>query len=112
MCTGSLLLGAAGILKGCKATTHWNALKELEQYGAESVSKRVVVDGNIITGAGVSAGIDMALMLVTLMVGEEIARAIQLKIEYDPAPPFDGGSPAKESSKIITLARGGLKIKA
>lgn len=112
VCTGSLLLGAAGILRGRKATTHWNALTELEQYEAESVSQRVVVEGNIITGAGVSAGIDMALMLVSLMMGEEIARAIQLKIEYDPAPPFDGGSPSKETAKIIALARGGLSLKA
>ncbi len=111
VCTGSLLLGAAGILKGCRATTHWNALRDLEQYGAEPVSERIVIEDNIITGAGVSAGIDMALMLVSLMMGEEIARAIQLKIEYDPAPPFNGGSPSKESSKVIALARGGLKLK-
>ncbi len=108
VCTGALLLGAAGLLKGHDATTHWNAQQELATYGARPTRKRIVVSGNIITAAGVSAGIDMALTLVSLVRGEDIARAIQLKIEYDPAPPFDGGSPDKESIDIVALARGAL----
>lgn len=109
VCTGSLLLGAAGVLQGKQATTHWNALGDLKQYGAEPVSQRVVIEGRLIMGAGVSAGIDMALTLAAMIHGETVARAVQLKIEYDPAPPFAGGSAAKESDEVIALARGGLK---
>ncbi|MFI7704706.1 DJ-1/PfpI family protein [Nonomuraea sp. NPDC049480] len=93
MCTGSLLLGAAGLLNGLKATTHWAALELLEGFGAEPVSERVVVEGKIVTAAGVSAGIDMALTLLALASGTETAQAVQLAIEYDPHPPFDAGSP-------------------
>lgn len=112
VCTGSLLLGSAGILRGKKATTHWNALEDLKVYGAIPVSERVVVEGNIIMAAGVAAGIDMALTLVARIMGEHVARAIQLKIEYDPAPPFDGGSPTKESDEVIAMASSGLKSSA
>ncbi|MGK0441544.1 MAG: putative intracellular protease/amidase [Pseudohongiellaceae bacterium] len=111
ICTGSLLLGAAGLLQGKKATTHWNVLNDLKKYGATPVSERVVIEGNLIMGAGVAAGIDMALTLSSMIESEKTARAIQLKIEYDPAPPFNGGSPSKESTEVIALARGGLQAK-
>lgn len=108
VCTGSLLLAAAGLLEGLAATTHWNALTDLERYGAKPVKQRVVVDGKIVMGAGVSAGIDMALTLASLVAGEAVARAIQLRIEYDPKPPFDAGSPDRVDEIVLDLARGGL----
>jgi putative intracellular protease/amidase len=92
VCTGSLLLAAAGILAGKRATTHWITRDMLAQLGAEPVSDRVVIEGKVVTGAGVSAGIDMALTLAALEAGEDEARAIQLTIEYDPQPPFDSGA--------------------
>lgn len=92
VCTGALALGAAGVLDRKRAVTHWSAMKELEGYGAVPVDKRVVVDGKIVTGAGVSAGIDMALTLASLVAGEENAQFIQLMTEYDPQPPFSSGS--------------------
>jgi putative intracellular protease/amidase len=95
VCTGSLVLGAAGLLEGKRATSHWAYREHLREYGAEPVAERVVVDGKVITAAGVSSGIDMALQLAALVAGEETARAIQLGIEYDPDPPFDSGSPEK-----------------
>jgi transcriptional regulator GlxA family with amidase domain len=103
VCTGSLVLGAAGILDGLEATTHWLMLDELAEFGATPVSRRVVHEGKVMTAAGVSAGIDMALALASEIAGEEIARAIQLGIEYDPEPPFDSGSPAKASEQTIAL---------
>jgi len=93
VCTGSLVLAAAGLLKGKRATCHWAAIEHLKALGAIPVSERVVVDGNIVTGAGVASGIDFALSLAAILDGEAVAREIQLQIEYDPAPPFDGGSP-------------------
>ncbi len=108
VCTGSLLLAAAGLLQGLAATTHWNALSDLERYGAKPVKQRVVVEGKIVMGAGVSAGIDMALTLTSLVAGEAVARAIQLRIEYDPKPPFDAGSPDRVDEIVLDLARGGL----
>ncbi len=96
VCTGSLVLGAAGVLEGKRATSHWAYRDELRSYGAEPVAERVVVDGKIVTAAGVSSGIDMALRLAALVAGNDVARAIQLGIEYDPDPPFDSGSPEKE----------------
>lgn len=105
VCTGSLILGAAGLLTGKKATCHWAAIQRLEKYGAERVFERVVIDGKIITSAGVSAGIDMALTLTAKLFGDEIAKAIQLGIEYDPDPPFDAGSPSKAPEQIVTLLR-------
>ena len=103
VCTGALLLGAAGILKGIKATTHWISLPSLENFGAEPQKQRVVIDGKVITCAGVSAGIDMALTLTDLIAGETTAQAIQLAIEYDPAPPFNAGSPDKAPKDILDL---------
>jgi putative intracellular protease/amidase len=106
VCTGSLLLGAAGLLQGKKATTHWAALDMLKEFGANPTSERVVEQGKIITAAGVSSGIDMALRLAAHVAGDEVAQAIQLGIEYDPQPPFDCGSVAKasEATRNLTFA--------
>ncbi len=103
VCTGSLVLAAAGLLDGKRATSHWLFLKRLREFGAEPVVGRFVEEGKVITAAGVSAGIDMALHLVGREVGPEIAEAIQLGIEYDPQPPFDSGSPAKASEQTVEL---------
>jgi len=93
VCTGALLLAAAGILRGLEATTHWMSLERLAEFGARPVQRRVVEQGKIITAAGVSSGIDMALTLAARIAGDEVAQAIQLGIEYDPQPPFAAGSP-------------------
>jgi putative intracellular protease/amidase len=106
VCTGSLLLGAAGVLEGLEATTYWSVLETLAQFGAKPVSRRVVEQGKVVTAAGVSAGIDMALTLAARIAGDDVARAIQLGIEYDPAPPFDCGSPAKAPEHLVELIRG------
>jgi transcriptional regulator GlxA family with amidase domain len=103
VCTGSLLLGAAGLLERRRATCHWAYLEQLREYGADPVGGRYVEDGKVITAAGVSAGIDMALYLVGREVGPEVAQAIQLGIEYDPDPPFDAGSPEKAPAPIVEL---------
>lgn len=105
VCTGSLLLGAAGILEGLEATSHWLSLEDLAAYGAIPVSRRVVRQGKVITAAGVSSGIDMALTLAAEIAGEEIAQAIQLGIEYDPEPPFDSGSVAKAAPEIVQIVK-------
>lgn len=105
VCTGSLLLAAAGILEGCSATTHWLALEILSEYGATPVNERVVQEGKVITAAGVSSGIDMALTLAAQIAGPELAQAIQLGIEYDPQPPFDSGSMTKAPAEIVDLVR-------
>jgi transcriptional regulator GlxA family with amidase domain len=105
VCTGSLVLGAAGILDGLEATTHWMALDRLKELGATPVTRRVVEQGKVITAAGVSSGIDMALTLVLRMKGPELAQAIQLGIEYDPEPPFDAGSTAKAQPHIVDMVR-------
>ena len=105
VCTGSLLLGAAGILDGLEATTHWLSLDALAELGARPVSSRVVEQGKVITAAGVSAGIDMALTLAARIAGEELAQAIQLGIEYDPQPPFDSGCEAKARPEVVELVR-------
>jgi transcriptional regulator GlxA family with amidase domain len=105
VCTGSLILAAAGILDGKRATSHWLALEELRRLGAEPTSERVVFDGKIVTAAGVSSGIDMALALAARIAGEQVAQAIQLAVEYDPQPPFDAGSPAKAPAEIVELVR-------
>ncbi|HXA55438.1 MAG TPA: DJ-1/PfpI family protein [Solirubrobacteraceae bacterium] len=105
VCTGSLILAAAGLLEGKRATTHWNALEELGRLGATPVSERVVWDGKIVTAAGVSAGIDMALALAAKIAGEQVAQAIQLGIEYDPQPPFDTGSPRKAPASLVEAVR-------
>jgi putative intracellular protease/amidase len=108
VCTGSLLLAAAGLLEGLEATTHWLILDALTEYGAIPVTRRVVEhpQARIITAAGVSAGIDMALTLAARIAGDELAQAIQLGIEYDPDPPFDTGSLAKAPDAIAELVRG------
>jgi transcriptional regulator GlxA family with amidase domain len=105
VCTGSLVLGAAGLLEGRRATGNWLALEPLREYGADPVGGRYVEDGKVITAAGVTAGIDMALHLVAKEVGPEIAQAVQLGIEYDPDPPFDSGSPEKAPPEIVELVR-------
>jgi len=106
VCTGSLLLAAAGLLDGKRATGHWAWLEPLREFGADPVGGRYVEDGKTITAAGVSAGIDMALYLVGREAGPEVAQAIQLGIEYDPDPPFDAGSPAKAPAEIVELVSG------
>ena len=105
VCTGSLLLGAAGLLRGFAATIHWAARDALGQYGARYVEEHVVPQGKIITSAGVSSGIDMALTLVARMAGDDIAKEIQLRIEYDPRPPFDCGAPSKAEPAVLDLVR-------
>jgi transcriptional regulator GlxA family with amidase domain len=106
VCTGSLLLAAAGILNGLKATTHWLQLELLRPYGVTPVGdERIVRQGKIITAAGVSAGIDMALMLAAEIAGPELAQGIQLGIEYDPDPPFKGGSIHSSPPEIVELVR-------
>ena len=104
VCTGSLLLAAAGLLDGLEATSHWGALDVLAQYGAKPTQRRVVEQGKIFTAAGVSSGIDMALTLAARIAGDEIAQAIQLGIEYDPEPPFDSGSLAKAPENVKQAA--------
>ena len=100
VCTGSLILGAAGLLKGVRATTHWAMLDALEGFGATPVKERVVHDGKYLSGGGVTAGIDMALTLLAKEFGDESAQAMQLAIEYNPQPPFDTGSPEKAPQNI------------
>jgi putative intracellular protease/amidase len=106
VCTGSLLLGKAGILDGLKATSHWIYLDLLREYGAEPTLERVVEQGKVVTAAGVSSGIDMALRLIQLEAGDDVAQAIQLSVEYDPQPPLDAGSPEKAPDHIVALVRG------
>ncbi|MFF9238846.1 DJ-1/PfpI family protein [Streptomyces sp. NPDC014776] len=101
VCSGSLLLGAAGLLRGRRATSHWVALDLLRQYGAEPTGQRVVFDGKYVTAAGVSSGIDMALALVGRIAGDEHAQAVQLLTEYDPQPPYDAGAPEKAPAHLV-----------
>jgi putative intracellular protease/amidase len=105
VCTGSLLLGAAGVLEGLDATSHWLDIADLERYGARPTGRRVVEQGKVITAAGVSSGIDMGLTLAAKIAGPEVAQAIQLGIEYDPQPPFDAGSVEKAPPEIAELVR-------
>jgi len=105
VCTGALLLGSAGLLRGKRATTYWMAIDELAQFGATAVRERYVFDGKLVTSAGVSAGIDMALALAAALRSEETAKAIQLAIEYAPRPPFDSGSPATAPADLVTRLR-------
>ncbi len=109
VCTGSLLLGAAGLLKGLEATTHWNSVAVLESFGAKYRERRVIPQGKIVTSAGVSSGIDMALWLVGKIAGDEAAKAAQLCIEYDPQPPYDAGAPSKAGAAVIEKARATVK---
>ena len=105
VCTGSLLLGAAGVLDGLRATSHWLSLERLPEFGATPTGERVVEQGRVVTAAGVSSGIDMALTLVARIAGPAVAQAIQLGIEYDPQPPFDAGAPEKAPAEAVALVR-------
>ena len=105
VCTGALVLGAAGLLKGKRATTHWMSHELLSAFGATPIAERVVVDGNVITGGGVTAGIDFALRVAAEAFSEDLAKAIQLGIEYDPHPPFNAGSPDSAGPVVTERAR-------
>jgi len=104
VCTGALVLGAAGLLKGRRATTHWASHSLLEQFGAIPVRERVVRDGNLMTGGGVTAGIDFALTLISEVFDADTARTIQLQLEYAPAPPYDSGRPDSAPANILAIA--------
>ena len=112
VCTGALVLARAGVLDGVRATTHWLAMDRLRELGAIPTSERVVQEGKIVTAAGVSAGIDMALHLAAQIAGEEVAQTIQLFTEYDPQPPFDAGSPEKAPAELVERARGASRFLA
>ena len=103
VCTGSLILGAAGLLTGRRATSNWQAREQLAGYGVHVVPERVVFDGKYVTGAGVTAGLDMALTLAGRIAGDMVAQAIQLGLEYDPQPPYDTGSPERAPAEIVDL---------
>jgi len=105
VCTGALVLGAAGLLKGYRATTHWLSMELLPLFGAEAVTDRVVIDRNRITGGGVTAGIDFALTIAKEVAGEDAAKSIQLLIEYDPAPPFACGHPDTADAAVVDAVR-------
>src|SRR6201985_3685731 len=105
VCTGSLILGAAGLLRGYRAATHWSAMDMLPAFGAAAEKTRVCVDRNRVTGGGVTAGIDFALTLVSLLVDRGTAEAIQLRLEYNPAPPFNSGSPDTAPGEILSLMK-------
>jgi len=105
VCTGALVLGAAGLLKGYRATTHWLSMELLPLFGAEAVADRVVIDRNRITGGGVTAGIDFALTIAKEVAGEDAAKSIQLLIEYDPAPPFACGHPDTADTAVVDAVR-------
>ncbi|MFK0121106.1 DJ-1/PfpI family protein [Streptomyces sp. NPDC090994] len=101
VCTGSLILAAAGVLTGRRATSHWGALEQLTEFGVTPVNERVVIDGHYATGAGVSAGIDMALTLAGLIAGDDVAQAVQLLIEYAPQPPYDSGTKDSAGPEVV-----------
>ena len=105
VCTGSLVLGAAGLLKGKRATTHWMSHDLLAAFGAQPVDERTVRDGNVVTGGGVTAGIDFALSLITELRGKDVAEEVQLSIEYDPAPPLNAGSPRVAETALVDRMR-------
>jgi len=103
VCTGSLVLGAAGLLRGYRAATHWTAMENLTAFGATPTKTRVCIDRNRVTGGGVTAGIDFALTLVAMLLDEKTAQAIQLRLEYNPAPPFNAGSPDTAPTEVVAL---------
>lgn len=105
VCTGALVLGAAGLLRGRRATTHWMSMDFLRAFGAEPVEARVVTDGNVVTGGGITAGIDFALQVAAQVAGREAAEAIQLMIQYDPQPPLDAGTPRTAAPEIVAATR-------
>ncbi|OQP83960.1 AraC family transcriptional regulator [Rhizobium rhizosphaerae] len=105
VCTGALVLGQAGLLSGRRATTHWNALDFLAHFGATAVNERVVQDGTLITAGGVTSGIDFGLAVIAQLLGQEDAEAIQLSLEYAPAPPFGAGLPETASAQVLAMAR-------
>lgn len=105
VCTGALLLGAAGLLDGLRATTHWLELESLAAFGALPTDERIVVEGSVVTAAGVSSGIDMALWLTGEIAGTEFAQAVQLMLEYDPQPPYDTGSTAVAPPELVARIR-------
>jgi cyclohexyl-isocyanide hydratase len=109
VCTGSLVLGAAGLLRAKRATSHWMSRDLLRSFGAEPVAERVVVDGKFFTGGGVTAGIDVALTVAAEIAGKDTAEAIQLGIEYDPAPPFASGSPERANPEVVAAVRAGAE---
>lgn len=108
VCTGSLVLAAAGLMTGYRATCHWSSIDQLALFGVEPVSERVVVDRNRVTGAGVTSGIDFGLTLAAMLFGEERARQAQLGMEYDPAPPFAGGTPSTAPKATVEAVTAGL----
>ena len=108
VCTGSLILGAAGLLRGYKATSHWAWHHNLALFGAEPIKARTVFDRNRVTGGGVTAGIDFALALIAAISGEDVAKTLQLGLEYDPAPPFDTGSPEKAGAATVEAYRAAM----
>ena len=107
VCGGSLILGAAGLLRGYRATTHWSGIEALALFGAEYAEGRVVVDRNRITGGGVTAGLDFALVVLAQLLGEDVAKLTQLMLEYAPAPPFDAGTPETAGPELTAMARAG-----
>jgi transcriptional regulator GlxA family with amidase domain len=110
VCTGAVYLALAGLLEGITSTTHWAFYDRLEALGAHPTEQRVVVEGKIITGAGVSAGIDMGLTLVSFLMNDDVAKMVQLAIEYDPQPPFDTGAPSKVSPEMLKATRRAMGI--
>lgn len=109
VCTGALLLAQAGVLRGRRATTHWLAREALRTFGVEVITERYVIDGKFATSAGVSAGIDLALELAARLAGADVARTIQLQLEYDPAPPFDAGAPEKAPADLVARLQDGVR---
>lgn len=108
VCTGSLVLGMVGLLRGRRATSHWNAVDLLPRLGAIPTEGRVVRDGNVVTAGGVTSGIDFGLSLLAELQGEALARRVQLALEYAPAPPFDSGTPETSKPELVALARQGM----